>query len=647
MAIGTLVTVSGVVTSPPGRLGKPPLVAIEDGTAGLVVKLPDGVSPAVGHRIRVSGRLFAPYGQLEIRPGSSDVADLGAATTPTPLRIVASDLGEGLEARLVSIVGRVSSSPRRSTSGDLTIDATDDAGTPFRIAVDASSGIDRGAVVSGGRYRFRGVVGQHASRVGVLDGYRIWLAATTDIVRLEGSGASPSPSPSPSGTARPSPKPSHHPGSSPTPTPSAGSGGAVLTIAGAKAAGDMTVVIEATVTADAGLLDASGRRIVVQDPSGAVEVLVAETRSVRVGDRIRLTGSMGTAYGAPRFRAGAFVVLAHPGAPAPTEVSGAPDGSLEWALVRIRGRITDVKRTGGTWRAEVESGGQSVPISGLAGAGIPSTRMVEGATTTVVGIVRRPYPTANDRRFSVVPRGPGDVAIGATAHGAGANGSDAGDGSTGGGTDSGSSGVTTGAGGQGSVNSSTGGSGDGQGTDGTPRVDLGAIGGYAGQTVTVGGVVAQLSSDGVLLDDGTATVWIVFRGQALSLVPDIAVDDALEVTGAVEGASGHESIGVEDPAAVVVTGLQGGAGSQTTSAAPTDGGPTGGGVSVGIGDDSTVVDRPAPAGPTALAFVVAVALLVGVGVVAAVVAWRMRQRRRVAERVAGRLEALVGPFDAS
>ncbi len=201
--VGSFVTVSGVVTSSPGRLGKPPLVAIEDGSAAIVVHLPDGAAPGVGRRVRVSGKTAAPYGQLEIRPDSGRLVDLGRADPVSPLSVEATDLGEALEARLVSIVGTVSSSPKRATSGDLSIDVTDDSGHPFRLMVDASARVDRTAFAKGARYRIRGIVGQRSSRLGVLDGYRIWLGGANDLVRLGGSNPSPGPSGEPGSVTEP------------------------------------------------------------------------------------------------------------------------------------------------------------------------------------------------------------------------------------------------------------------------------------------------------------------------------------------------------------------------------------------------------------------------------------------------------------
>jgi hypothetical protein len=68
-AVGTTVVVRGVVTAEAGRLGTPPLIAIEDATAGIFVRLPDGLArPSRGTIVDVRGALADPYGQTEIRP---------------------------------------------------------------------------------------------------------------------------------------------------------------------------------------------------------------------------------------------------------------------------------------------------------------------------------------------------------------------------------------------------------------------------------------------------------------------------------------------------------------------------------------------------------------------------------------------------
>jgi hypothetical protein len=133
----------------------------------------------------------------------------------------------------------------------------------------------------GATYRVTAVVGQRASRSGALDGYRSAFAdaatspprrprrrhATTDGQR-EGLGLAGSPP--------------------------------VVTIAAALRIDDRDVRIDGIVTAPATLLDATGRRIVVQDASAAVELLLPTgTAAPPVGTRIRATGRMGVAYSAP------------------------------------------------------------------------------------------------------------------------------------------------------------------------------------------------------------------------------------------------------------------------------------------------------------------------------------------------------------
>ena len=77
-----------------------------------------------------------------------------------------------------------------------------------------------------------------------------------------------------------------------------------------------------------------------------------------------------------------------------------------------------MERLGDRWRAEIQLvSGTKVPVQGQAGAGIPSTAILVGKRITVTGIVKRPYPTASDRRYAVLPRSGGDVSIGPSGDG--------------------------------------------------------------------------------------------------------------------------------------------------------------------------------------------------------------------------------------
>jgi uncharacterized protein YdeI (BOF family) len=402
--IGTIVAVSGVVAAEAGRLGVPSLIAISDSTGGIAVRVPDGVlPPARGATVLVKGPLADPYGQLELRPASAGFKVTGQGSLPTPRRLTAGQLGEETEGQLAELVGVVAATPRKGSNGDLTVDFADPAGTPFRVVSDGSSGIGPTDLVKGRTYRLAGIVGQRASRKGALDGYRLHPRDRGDITALA-SGPQPSGGPTPSdlGTA-------------------SGGPGSAAPISTALALPDgASVTIEGTVTAGVALLDSSGRRIVVQDRSGAIEVLLpGGTTGPAVGTRLRITGTAGRAWGAPRLGASAVERVGSPAPLEPTRLDRAPAERDEWQLVRIAGTISDVERLGDRWRAEIVlEGGARAPVHGQAGAEIPSTAIVAGRRISVVGIVKRPYPTATDRRFAVLPRNGTDVAVGAAGTGA-------------------------------------------------------------------------------------------------------------------------------------------------------------------------------------------------------------------------------------
>ena len=125
---------------------------------------------------------------------------------------------------------------------------------------------------------------------------------------------------------------------------------------------------------------------------------------------------MGTAYGAPRLRAADVERLGGAAILAPLRLYAAPTAAHVWRLVVVTGRIDDVHKLGDRWRAELVVGAHGSPIVGQAGAGIPVDRVIEGATATVVGIVRAAYPSASDKRASILPRSPADLQVGRPRH---------------------------------------------------------------------------------------------------------------------------------------------------------------------------------------------------------------------------------------
>ncbi|MFL5680697.1 MAG: hypothetical protein ACJ77B_08855 [Chloroflexota bacterium] len=500
-------SVVGVVTAEAGRLGISGVLGVQDATGGIAVRFAEATSFARGHRIAVTGALANPYGQLEIRPTVA-VADLGPGTLPAAVAVGGEGLDEALEGRLVSLSGTIDGPIRTSSTGDLALDV-EVGESSVRVVADASSAVTAARFSKGASYRLVGIVGQRASKKGSLDGYRVWLRDAADVERLD---------------TGPSPSPSHSPKPSKSPKPSAAP--EAMSVARAVASIDHVVTIEATVTAGPALLDASGRRIVVEDSTAAVEVLLANgTAAPAVGSRVSVDGVVTRAYGAPRIRESAIRVLAGGAARTPLELRGAPSATQEWRLVRIVGTLEEVHRLGDRWRAELRVGGTTIPVTGLEGARIPVDSLVKGRLATVIGIVRRPYPSASDRRFAVVPRGPGDVAVAAA-------------------------GATPAA--SGTVGAS--GSAAPSGAASTLDVDLAKLDAHVGEVVRVGGLVVEPTADGATLDDGTATGRVILSGAAAELAPLLEPGDAINATGRVERRGKQAVVVLSDPAGLVRVG---------------------------------------------------------------------------------------------
>lgn len=595
--IGATVRVRGVVTAEAGRLGSAVLIAIADESAGIVVHLATGaIGPERGTTIEVEGKLAAPYGQLEIRPPIDGILVEGAGATPDPLPIVSSQLGEAVEGGLVAVVVLIDKAPHRESNGSVTLDAAD-ATTGGRLAIraDASSGIATSDLPRYASAHLVGIVGQRATRSGLLDGYRIWLRDRADIVLTGTPGASPTPSGSPSPT-----------GSSAAP---------IVSIAHALLSQGDRVRVVGTVTAAGRLLDSSGRVVVIQDATAAVAVrLSTGTATPRVGARLRVDGTVGRAYGAPRIAATDAVVTGTASSVLPLALRTAPGTAHEWRLVRVEGEVVDVHKLGDRWRAEIAVGSSRLLVSGLPDSGLDATALVEGRRATVIGIVRRPYPTATDRRFAIVPRSTGDVRLGA------ASGPGAIDPATGSGSGSN--------GGPGHASPGT------RSAPGGPiDVDIATLAEHQGELVRVGGLITAVESDAILLDDGTANGRIVLTGDATTLLALLAPGEPVDAVGHVRGTPAGPEIEVTSAGDIVRVGDPG----SDPNAGPSDGPDAQLNASEGQ-------SAPLPMGPTSAT---AVLLVLGGAVLAALGACvfavrRRRDRRATRGRVALRLAALTG-----
>jgi hypothetical protein len=594
LPVGSTVTVRGVVTAEAGRLGTPSLLAIADATGGIIIKRPDGVAmPSRGQTLVVTGSLADPYGQLEVRPAATGFS-IGANTAlPDPIDLPASGPSEVTEGRLVRLTGTVTTAPSKATSGDITLSVETTAGATVRVMADASSRLGSTSFARGARYRITGIVGQRASRKGALDGYRVWVRDAHDVVLLAAA-----PETIPAATPRPG-----APGTAPS----------VVGIASALRTRDRDLAIEAVVTAPAALLDTSGRRVVVQDATGAIEVLLPkETQALSVGARIRAIGRVGTAYGAPRLRASSVERRGTASVPAALRVAGPLSSAHTWRLVVVAGRVEEVRKLGERWRAEIAVGSQRLVVVGQPGAHVPSTALLEGRTAEITGIVRPAYPSASDKRASILPRSSADIRSGPTPVTA----------------------VTGSAASGGTLLPSM---GRGTVTNMEPALvaDLIDLATLVGRTVRVGGLVVDLRPDGFTLDDGTAIGHVLLAGSAADAIDLIEPGDAINVTGHVEvQPDGSSAVVVDDPASISLGSAPAAAGAGTPVPDASGGPADPAGIRIAGFDD------PVGALPGAGAGVLGLVTVAVLTVVAATL--RRRQARRLLTvRVAGRLAALA------
>ncbi|HEU0242912.1 MAG TPA: hypothetical protein VFQ75_03335 [Candidatus Limnocylindrales bacterium] len=598
--VGSLALTRGVVVAEAGRLGTPPLIVIADATGGLPVRVPDGL-PAMprGTLLEVRGPVADPYGQTELRPPASGITILGTGTLPAATTLTAGQANETTEGRLVTISGAIAAAASKATSGDLTFTITGTDGATLRVQADASARLDASALRKGATATFRGIVGQRASGKGELDGYRVWIRDRADIIGLT----------QPSGSTAPSP----------TPSPSAGGNATVVrTIASARAREGETVTVEGLLTVERSLLDASGRRTIVEDATGAIEAYLPQPDArLRLGTRVRLTGVVGKAWGAPRLKVTEARAIGT-GTPVAHALKGSPTAATEWRLVRVTGTIADVHRSGDRWTAELATSGSTrVLLSGLAGSGIAGSSVIEGRSATVTGIVKRPYPTATDRRFAIVPRRSSDLALGPAAVSAKA-----------------SPGADAGAGAGAGQSALPGVNGPGASPDASAvrDVDLRDLEGSLGLRVRTGGIVTAVEADGFRIDDGTAIARVVVEDAAAGVLALLAPGDALNATGVPERRDEIVLV-VRDPADIELVGdLAGGE-------PPASPAPSVAGVAADVDRDAVRASLgrgmgidPASAGAGTLVLVTLLS-------VAVTLARRHRAQRALRRRIVARLEA--------
>ena len=495
-AVGSRVHVAGIVTVGPGLVGADGLFAIEDSSGGIFVRLSTTAEGlAVGRPIEIDGTLAAPYGQLEIR----NLGMLVVGTDdrePSPNLVELSDVGEQTEGSLVTVRGTVDSV--ETDSGRLTIELGDGTSV-VRVLADPPTGLSKSDVVRGDVVVVAGIVGQHATATGRLDGYRVWLRRRSDLAVDPPTVTEP-----PNPPSAPTEEPVHR------------------DLASALGTRGATVDVEAAVTATTGLLDLGNPTIVVDDGTAAVAVILPDaTDAPPVGMRVRITGKVGRWEGGPTVIASQVTAEGELQAIAPRPVAGSLDGSVEWQLVRVCGRIDKYTRAGARWRLDMLVDGHPVVILGAPAAAVDVAKDSVGRLAVVGGSVRR--STSDSSAFQLLPRmsldfrlGPPPTTLGAGVAAGSARASGAGDSSAG---------------------------------AGDRGVEIGSLADYLGQNVTVAGLVTDTATGTATIDDGTGEVRIGGPSAADALAM-LEPGDAIEVTGQV----GQDDLGLiieVNPASVI------------------------------------------------------------------------------------------------
>ena len=181
------------------------------------------------------------------------------------------------------------------------------------------------------------------------------------------------------------------------------------------------------------------------------------------------------------------------------------------------------RREGGAHRRAVARGDRRSPTArrrwsrARPARGSHPPRSSAGRRITVTGIVRRPYPTASDRRFAVLPRGGADVAIGPAGTGEPAGTVGRGSAAAGGTGGTASAGAASGI------------------DDVTPDTDLATLARPRRRSGSGSAAsIARVADDGFDLDDGTALARVELRGDMAALLPHLREGEAVAATGTVE-----------------------------------------------------------------------------------------------------------------
>lgn len=159
-AEGTVVTVEGVVSAPPGVLGKGVLYLAGSGVQ-VYFSEEDFPDFALGDTVKVTGEIGSYLGETRLKlAAATDATKTKTAEAPLPHEVKTGEVGEDLEGFLVVVIGKVV-----ETSGDTFY--VDDGSGQVKVFIKESTGIEKPKMKKGDTVTIIGVVSQTTT------GYRI------------------------------------------------------------------------------------------------------------------------------------------------------------------------------------------------------------------------------------------------------------------------------------------------------------------------------------------------------------------------------------------------------------------------------------------------------------------------------------------
>jgi hypothetical protein len=144
LPLGTVVTVSGTVTTPSGAFESSFFdkgFGLQDATAGIYVSAPTDQHALPGRRAQVTGTLQDSFGLLILVPSAVTLGHPGLPVIPK--WVSTSKVGESTEGRLVAVLGKITQAPTSDLPYGYKFWISDGSGE-VQIFLNVQTGIDAG-----------------------------------------------------------------------------------------------------------------------------------------------------------------------------------------------------------------------------------------------------------------------------------------------------------------------------------------------------------------------------------------------------------------------------------------------------------------------------------------------------------------------